>query len=131
MLPLQELRTEPEVVHGMAIVLAAEGDVSAVQSDVAVSVAGSRVGVQPRLVTKIRRPSVPDAPRPCVAITPSCRMILRFLAQAAVDPWTPAVEVAAWVAIPAAFGSLLLSPAAAELPLDHLRRIPGTTEWDH
>jgi len=63
-LPLQEL------------VLAAEGEVTAVYSDVAVPVAGSRVGVQPLLVSEIRRPSVPDAHR----------MILRALAQVAVDP---------------------------------------------
>jgi len=42
---------------------------------------------------------------------------------------SPAVKVAAWVAIPAAFGSLLLSPAAAEFPLGHLRRLLDTTEW--
>nr|XP_036678072.1 uncharacterized protein LOC118879312 [Drosophila suzukii] len=80
-------RNHAQLAASLAIVLAAEGEVPAVHSDLAVSVAGSRVGVQPRLVTKIRRPSVLDAPRPCVAITPSCRMILRFLAQAAVDPW--------------------------------------------
>jgi len=101
-LPLQEL------------VLAAEGEVPAVYSDVAVSVVGSRVGVQPLLVSEIRRPSVLDAP--CVAIISARRIILRALAQAAVEGLSggpsPAVEVVAWVAIPSAFGSLLLPPAA-------------------
>nr|XP_036678454.1 uncharacterized protein LOC118879663 isoform X2 [Drosophila suzukii] len=41
----------------------------------------------------------------------------------------PAVEVAAWAADPAAFGRILLSPAAAEFPLDHLRRLLDTTGW--
>jgi len=77
---------EHKIVFGMDIVFAAEGEVPAVHSDLAVPVAGSRVGVQPLLVSEIRRPSVLDAPRPCVAITSACRMIFRVLAQAAVDP---------------------------------------------
>jgi len=36
---------------------------------------------------------------------------------------SPAVKVAAWAAIPAAFSSLLLSPVAAEFPLGHLRHL--------
>jgi len=92
---------EHKIVYGMDIVFAAEGEVPAVHSDLAVPVAGSRVGVQPLLVSEIRRPSVLDAPRPCVAITSACRMIFRVLAQAAVDHRRPSVAFSCLLPLPA------------------------------
>ncbi|XP_050745883.1 uncharacterized protein LOC127011797 isoform X2 [Drosophila biarmipes] len=76
MLPLQELQTEQEILHRMTILLAAKEKVPAVHFDLVVSVSGSRVVISSRKSTVLR---------PCLAVTPACRMVLRFLAQATLD----------------------------------------------